>query len=150
MSSSSTCSPRLEAELGTLSPNSNSSAPSSTSSLESALHARCAPTYRPARDRTALATAFLAKAVLNLPTTRQLIDRLKTDSPSAASAAGTAPTAPPHESKFSRAFALFAHPSCPSNPRRPHRLHPERPPHRTHRSRFHRHRSPRTRPRSPP
>jgi hypothetical protein len=36
-------------------------------------------TGRPQRDRAALARAFVAKAVLNLPTTEALIDRLQQD-----------------------------------------------------------------------
>ena len=35
---------------------------------------------RPAQDRVALARAFLAKAVFDLPTTRDLIERLEVDS----------------------------------------------------------------------
>ncbi len=35
----------------------------------------------PAKDRVALARAFVAKATLNLPTTEALIDRLKVDQP---------------------------------------------------------------------
>ncbi|MCO5353883.1 MAG: hypothetical protein M9913_23915 [Bryobacteraceae bacterium] len=105
--------PRLEAELGTLSPQPNSSAPSSTSSpLEPALHAAvpppqptCSRSHRP-RHR------LLAKAVLTLPTTRQLIDRLKADSLRRL-CGWHCPTALPHESKFSRAFALFAHSELP-------------------------------------
>jgi hypothetical protein len=38
-----------------------------------------ASTGRPAKDRAAPATAFVAKAILNLPTTRDLIDRLRVD-----------------------------------------------------------------------
>ena len=34
---------------------------------------------RPAKDRVALARAFVAKAKLNLPTTEALMDRLKVD-----------------------------------------------------------------------
>ena len=34
-----------------------------------------ASTGRPAKDRNALATAFIAKAILHLPTTRDLISR---------------------------------------------------------------------------
>ncbi len=37
-------------------------------------------TGRPAKDRAALATAFMAKALLNLPTTRDLMVRLRVDS----------------------------------------------------------------------
>src|ERR1700684_2631918 len=44
--------------------------------LERLLSARRAATGRPAKDRAALATAFMAKAVLNLPTTRDLISRV--------------------------------------------------------------------------
>src|ERR1700732_1195706 len=47
--------------------------------LERMLGARRAATAGPAKDRAALATAFLAKAVLNLPTTRGLICRLRVD-----------------------------------------------------------------------
>src|SRR5580704_15120650 len=41
------------------------------------LSARRASTGRPAKDRAALATAFMAKAIFNLPSTRDLISRLK-------------------------------------------------------------------------
>jgi hypothetical protein len=34
---------------------------------------------RPAQDRTAIARTFMAKMIYNLPTTRSLLDRLKTD-----------------------------------------------------------------------
>src|SRR5437764_7326344 len=47
--------------------------------LERMLSARRALTGRPARDRAALVTAFIAKAILNLPTTRDLISRLQVD-----------------------------------------------------------------------
>ncbi len=49
------------------------------SPLERMIGARRSATGRPARDRAALATAFMAKAVLNLPTTRDLISRLRVD-----------------------------------------------------------------------
>ena len=67
-----------------------------------------AGTGRPARDRAALATAFIAKAVLNLCTTRDLISRLRVDEPLRRLCGWTGPRAVPHESKFSRAFAEFA------------------------------------------
>jgi hypothetical protein len=35
---------------------------------------------RPPQDRTAIARAFVAKTVYNMPTTRGLLDRLETDS----------------------------------------------------------------------
>ncbi len=65
-------------------------------------------TGRPARDRTALATAFVAKAILNLPTTRGLISRLSVDEALRRCCGWRAAAAVPHESKFSRAFAEFA------------------------------------------
>jgi len=67
-----------------------------------------ARTGRPARDRAALATAFLAKAILNLPTTRDLIDRLRVDHALRQFCGWRSAAAVPHESKFSRAFAEFA------------------------------------------
>lgn len=67
-----------------------------------------ARTGRPARDRVALATAFLAKAILNLPTTRNLIDRLRVDQALRQFCGWRSAAAVPHESKFSRAFAEFA------------------------------------------
>ena len=36
-------------------------------------------TGRPAKDRTAIARAFVGKMVYNMPTTRALLDRLQTD-----------------------------------------------------------------------
>jgi len=72
------------------------------------LSARRASTGRPAKDRAALATAFIAKAVLNLPTTRDLIDRLRVDQALRQFCGWRSPRALPHESKFSRAFAEFA------------------------------------------
>src|SRR6266853_5837964 len=72
------------------------------------LSARRAATGRPAKDRAALATAFIAKAVMNLPTTRDLIDRLRVDQALRQFCGWRSPRALPHESKFSRAFAEFA------------------------------------------
>ena len=47
--------------------------------LERILSAQRAATGRPPKDRMALSVAFIAKAVLNLPDTRDLIDRLRVD-----------------------------------------------------------------------
>ncbi|HWF07632.1 MAG TPA: transposase, partial [Bryobacteraceae bacterium] len=77
------------------------------------LSARRAGTGRPARDRAALATAFLAKAILNLPTTRDLISRLRVDDALRRFCGWSSVSALPHESKFSRAFAEFAHTELP-------------------------------------
>jgi hypothetical protein len=76
--------------------------------LERSLSALRARTGRRARDRAALATAFLAKAIFNLPTTRDLIGRLKADAALRQVCGWRTPQAVPHESKFSRAFAQFA------------------------------------------
>jgi hypothetical protein len=76
--------------------------------LHRLLSARRASTGRPARDRAALATAFLAKAILNLPTTRNLLDRLRVDEALRQFCGWRSAAAVPHESKFSRAFAEFA------------------------------------------
>jgi hypothetical protein len=72
------------------------------------LSARQASTGRPAKDRAALATGFIAKAVLNLPTTRDLIERLRVDEALRLFCGWHSPSALPHESKFSRAFGEFA------------------------------------------
>ena len=76
--------------------------------LERMLSARRSATGRPAKDRAALATAFMAKAVLNLPTTRDLISRLRVDEALRQFCGWSSVRALPHESKFSRAFAEFA------------------------------------------
>src|SRR5450432_783223 len=76
--------------------------------LERFLSARRAATGRPARDRAALATAFMAKAILNLPTTRDLISRLRVDEALRQFCGWSSVLKLPHESKFSRAFAEFA------------------------------------------
>jgi hypothetical protein len=77
------------------------------------LSARRAAIGRPARDRAALATAFMAKAVLNLPTTRDLISRLRVDESLRQFCGWNSVEALPHESKFSRAFAEFARSELP-------------------------------------
>lgn len=63
---------------------------------------------RPAKDRLAIASSFVAKAVLNLGTTRQLIDRLKNDEQLRRLCGWSQAKAVPHEATFSRAFAEFA------------------------------------------
>lgn len=101
--------PRLELSVGPLSPQMELLvAVVSLVPLERLLHARRAMTGRPARDRAALATAFLAKAILNLPTTRSLIDRLVADATLRQLCGFSHADTLPHESKFSRAFAEFA------------------------------------------
>ncbi len=81
--------------------------------LERMLSARRSWTGRPAKDRAALLTAFVAKAILNLPTTRDLISRLSVDESLRRLCGWKNADALPHESKFSRAFAEFAHTELP-------------------------------------
>lgn len=81
--------------------------------LERMLSARRAATGRPAKDRAALVTAFMAKAILNLPTTRDLISRLRVDETLRQFCGWSGAHALPHESKFSRAFAEFAQTELP-------------------------------------
>jgi Transposase DDE domain/Transposase domain (DUF772) len=70
----------------------------------------CAGNWRGRRqkDRLAIASAFLAKSVLNLATTRQLLERLAADSRLRQLCGWEYPHQIPHEATFSRAFAEFA------------------------------------------
>lgn len=63
---------------------------------------------RPPKDRTALARAFVAKAVFNIPTTRVLIERLQSDVSLRRICGWERRSEIPDESTFSRAFAQFA------------------------------------------
>ena len=63
---------------------------------------------RPPEDRRALAWAFLAKAVFDVPTTRALIERLRIDGTLRRLCGWTRAGAVPSEATFSRAFAAFA------------------------------------------
>jgi Transposase DDE domain/Transposase domain (DUF772) len=63
---------------------------------------------RPSQDRYAIACAFIAKAVFNFATTRQLIERLKSDEALCGICGWKSSQDVPHESTFSRAFAEFA------------------------------------------
>ena len=101
--------PRLETFLGPLSPQLQLlTSVVSLIPLGRLLTARRASRGRPAKDRAALVTAFLAKAILNLPTTRDLIGRLRVDESLRKICGWRSIHALPHESKFSRAFAEFA------------------------------------------
>jgi hypothetical protein len=81
--------------------------------LDRLLSARRSRTGRPAKDRAALVMAFVAKAVLNLPHTRDLIGRLRVDSALRHLCGWQSAGSLPHESKFSRAFAEFASTQLP-------------------------------------
>ena len=70
-------------------------------------------TGRPPKDRAAMARAFVAKAVYDMPTTRVLLDRLDTDAALRRLCGWEKKSAVPSESVFSRAFAEFAHTQLP-------------------------------------
>jgi hypothetical protein len=63
---------------------------------------------RPLEDRKAIARAFVAKAVYNLETTRQLIERLQQDSSLRRISGWERLSELPSEATFSRAFAEFS------------------------------------------
>ena len=69
---------------------------------------------RPPEDRHALARAFVAKAVLDLPTTSGLIERLAVDATLRRLCGWERASQVPSESTFSRAFAEFAESSLPN------------------------------------
>ena len=63
---------------------------------------------RPAEDRAALARAFIAKPVFDIPTTRALIERLQVDTRLCRLCGWSGVGRLPSEATFSRAFAEFA------------------------------------------
>jgi hypothetical protein len=63
---------------------------------------------RPLKDRAAVARAFVAKAICDMPTTRMLLDRLSTDAPLRRICGWEKKNEVPSEAVFSRAFADFA------------------------------------------
>jgi hypothetical protein len=65
-------------------------------------------TGRPPLDRQSLASAYLAKAIYNLTTTSQLIERLQSDQPLRRLCGWDGAGQVPSESTFSRAFHEFA------------------------------------------
>ena len=75
---------------------------------------RRAYTGRHPHSRQSLATAFFAKAVYNLPTTRHLIERLHSDTQLRRLCGWDNPRQVPGESTFSRAFAEFAASGLPA------------------------------------
>ena len=70
---------------------------------------------RPPADRRALCRAFAAKAVLNLATTKMLIERLKADKTLRQLCGWERRDQLPSEATFSRAFAEFAENALPSS-----------------------------------
>ena len=68
---------------------------------------------RPSHNRGAIARAFVAKAVYNLPTTRALVDQLQSDSVLRRLCGWESVRAIPDETIFSRSFARFAETELP-------------------------------------
>jgi hypothetical protein len=68
---------------------------------------------RPAKDRQALASAFVAKSVYGLATTRQLLDQLRADRQLRCLCGFMSVRQIPHESTFSRSFQEFAESELP-------------------------------------
>ena len=71
------------------------------------------PQGRPEKDRAAIARAFVAKSVYDIPTTRMLIERLATDVALRRICGWQTKGDVPSESVFSRAFAEFAKTDLP-------------------------------------
>ena len=69
---------------------------------------------RPEAERAALARAFIAKAVYNLPTTRVLLDMLRGDGALRRICGWERRDDIPGEATFSRSFALFADTQLPA------------------------------------
>lgn len=69
---------------------------------------------RPKTERLAIISAFVAKAVYNIPTTKHLIENLKRNSVLRRLCGWEAQNQIPSESTFSRAFAEFANSALPS------------------------------------
>jgi len=79
-----------------------------TIGLESYVRAEAGGRGRPREDRRAIARAFVAKAVLGLPTTRALIERLAVDASLRRICGWERRAEVPSEPTFSRAFQEFA------------------------------------------
>ncbi len=81
--------------------------------LEEFIHSSHGFPGRPLEDRIAIARAFVAKAIYNLPTTRHLLDRLSTDITLRRICGWETRNELPSESTFSRAFAEFSKSQLP-------------------------------------
>ena len=106
--------PVLEEELGELTP----PAKRLVATLEMIPLARFVPSSRgwigrPSKDRLAIASAFVAKAVYGFALTRQLLDALASDTQLRRICGWNEPWQVPHESTFSRAFDEFARMELP-------------------------------------
>src|ERR1700704_3417067 len=106
--------PALEQELGELS----GSAKRLAATLEMIPLARFVPNGRgwigrPSKDRLAIASAFVAKAIYGFTTTRQLLEALQRDDHLRRLCGWTSARQVPHEATFSRAFDEFARMELP-------------------------------------
>jgi len=106
--------PILQDELGALTP----PAKRLVATLEMIPLARFVPSSRgwigrPSKDRLAIASAFVAKAVYGFALTRQLLDALASDAQLRRICGWKEPWQVPHESTFSRAFDEFARMELP-------------------------------------
>jgi len=106
--------PVLQDELGELTP----AAKRLVATLEMIPLARFVPSSRgwigrPSKDRLAIASAFVAKAVYGFSLTRQLLDALARDAQLRRICGWKEPWQVPHESTFSRAFDEFARMELP-------------------------------------
>jgi hypothetical protein len=106
--------PVLQEELGELTP----PAKRLVATLEMIPLARFVPSSRgwigrPSKDRLAIASAFVAKAVYGFALTRQLLDALASDAQLRRICGWKEPWQVPHESTFSRAFDEFARMELP-------------------------------------
>jgi transposase len=82
--------------------------------IESFIKSNYGSAGRPQEDRRAIARAFVAKAVYNLETTRQLLERLASDVRLRRLCGWETERALPSEATFSRAFAEFAQSQLPA------------------------------------
>lgn len=76
--------------------------------IEDFIYSCCGFPGRPAKDRTAIARAFVAKMVYNMATTRILLERLQTDISLRRICGWERVNDIPEEWTFSRAFAEFS------------------------------------------
>jgi transposase len=81
--------------------------------IETFLKSKYGYAGRPQEDRRAIARAFVCKAVYNLETTRQLLERLASDATLRRLCGWERQSGLPSEATFSRAFAEFAQSQLP-------------------------------------
>jgi hypothetical protein len=106
--------PRLEEETGPLSENHRRLIEVlALSRLEAHMDGLHAGPGRPPHDRVALARAFVAKAVFNLPSTKLLIELLRSDTVLRRICGWERATQVPEKWNFSRAFSEFADTELP-------------------------------------